>query len=253
MRRIRFKRRANSGGVAAVELALSIMFLLILTLGYLAIAFNLLMNFTLVQTARDAGHIYALGKMYNGLNADYSFINATPRQVLGQIAGWLSLNPTNSDYPPLYINGSANTSDYWSTYPANQGSNVILSEITYVNEAECTTAGAATGGCTNAGKWVFMQQLVIGNKNIRTSLLGTPGSDLTATNFVINETGATGYVLDASAQVTGTVPAAITTVFSDPSNANQEGEYICFVEASAYGWNMPPFVTGMKLYASDTF
>jgi hypothetical protein len=138
---------------------------------------------------------------------------------------------------------------------------VILSEVTYVDNATCILGGCpadASGnaiGCTNKDKWVFARRLVIGRPSVRTSNLGSPlvggpdgvtmGSDgRIAVAQYVKKTGAV-------AQFTGINPyqkAEDNTVSGLPS-----GQVVYVSEASAMGFSLRPFTTDLRPYSYGMF
>jgi hypothetical protein len=60
-----------------------------------------------------------------------------------------------------------------STY--NQGDGVvILTQVMYVDDAQCTGAGLTIAQCLNWRRNVIMKRVVIGNAGLRSSAYGTP-------------------------------------------------------------------------------
>jgi hypothetical protein len=81
---------------------------------------------------------------------------------------------------------------------------VILSTIQQVYPADCTAAGISGGSCTNSGKDVITNRIVIGNSSY-TSQYGTPSSSLIDSQGDLS-TGSSsthGYLNDSSAVATG--------------------------------------------------
>src|ERR1017187_7635630 len=141
-------RRRRLGGSACIEFAFVVLVLVPLLLGTGAAGINMILTLQTIQLARDAGHMYAHG---------LDFSQTGNQTILGNVGASLGLSTT-----------------------AGSGSAVvILSKLTYVDKNACAAGGAVDGSgnplnCTNLGKWVFTQRLVIGNSNVSTSNLGSP-------------------------------------------------------------------------------
>ena len=141
-------RRTGFRGAACIEFAFITMVLVPLLLGTGAAGINMILTLQTIQLARDAGHMYARG---------LDFSQPGNQTILANVGSTLGLSTT-----------------------AGSGSAVvILSKLTYVDNAACTAAGAVDShgnpsGCTNLGKWVFTQRLEIGNSSVRTSNIGSP-------------------------------------------------------------------------------
>ncbi len=214
-------RRKNQRGVAYIELGVCMAVLLPLTLGVISIGLNMHLQMQTVQLARDSGHMFARG---------IDFTLTGNQQVLVAIGGSLGLSAT-----------------------AGSGSAVVmLSTIRYVDVAACAQAGkvdahGAPSGCTNYLKWVFAQRLVIGNSTIHSSDLGTPPSNIVATNGTITITNQVTNAGDV-ATVTAFNPWNSTTGTGIPS-----GTLIYVSEASATGFRMSPYSTLATTYAQNYF
>jgi hypothetical protein len=109
---------------------------------------NLVRTLQTEQLARDAGHMFARG---------IDFSASGNQEILVNIGNSLNMSATSG-----YGNAV-----------------VILSKLTYVDKATCGIGNAVNSngqpsGCTNIGKWVFVQRLVVGNSNIHSSTLGNP-------------------------------------------------------------------------------
>jgi hypothetical protein len=113
-------------------------------LGTTVIGINLIRGLETVQLARDAGHMYA--------STTIDFSQVGNQTILTNIAGDLNLSNTAGS----------------SSGTAGAGSAVvILSKVTYVDDAMCPT------GCQNRYQWVLTQRLVIGNPSIHASGYGS--------------------------------------------------------------------------------
>jgi len=137
-------QRNRTKGVAIVEFSFAIIILVPLLIGTTAIGLNLLRLLATVQLAHDAGHMYARG-------ADLSQIgNQTVLATVGSNVGL-------------------------STTAGSGSAVVILSTLTYVDEALCASAGKVDAegdpsGCTNYTHWVFTQRINIGKTSIRAKI-----------------------------------------------------------------------------------
>src|ERR1035438_5917245 len=127
---------------------------------------------------------------------------------------------------------------------------VILSTVTYIDKAMCLSDGLAVDingnpiGCTNLGKWVFTQRLVIGQSSIHGSNFGSPlvgGS----TGVTLDPT--TGAIsLDDQVKKSGDV-AIFSGINPYASTAGvvtglPSGQVIYIAEASAKGFSMNPIM-----------
>ena len=223
-------RNRRLRGVAIVEFSFVMLVLVPLLLGTTAVGVNMVRSLQTIQLGRDAGHMYARG-------VDFSQIGN--KTILATIGGGVGLSTTN---------GSGNAV-------------VILSSIAYVDKATCLSdgltvdAGGNPIGCTNLGKWVFTQRLVIGKSSIHASNFGSPvvgGS----TGVTLNAT--TGEIsLDDQVKKTGDVAtfsginpyANVSGVISGlPS-----GQEIFIAEAAAEGFSMPPFMPNAIHYSFNMF
>ena len=126
-------RRASFRGAACIEFAFIAMVLVPLLLGTGAAGINMILTLQTIQLARDAGHMYARG---------LDFSQPGNQTILANVGSTLGLSTT-----------------------AGSGSAVvILSKLTYVDNAACAAAGAVDShgnpsGCTNLARWVFTQRL----------------------------------------------------------------------------------------------
>jgi len=122
-----------------LELALILSLGVTMLLGVTGVGVRLGWTLAGTQLTRDVGHLYGVDAM------DFS----QPAAV--SIAQTLSTNFSLT----------------------NTGNAVlILSQIVQVYQADCTAAGLKT--CPNLNEPVFVQRIVLGNPNLRTSAYGTP-------------------------------------------------------------------------------
>jgi hypothetical protein len=216
------QQRTSERGASVIEFAFITFTLVPLLIGAGVIGVNLVRTLQTEQLARDAGHMFARG-------IDFS---ATGNQeILANIGNSLNMSATA---------GSGNAV-------------VILSKVTYVDNNACTTGGAVNSsgqpsGCTNLGKWVFVQRLVIGNSTLRSSNLGTPSGvnlsssgTITAAQYVtVAGDVANFHSINPYSNVDGTISGL-------PS-----GQVVYIAEASATGYNLPPYGVG-STYAFGLF
>jgi Flp pilus assembly protein TadG len=216
-------------GGAAIEFAFVLLVLLPLLLGTGAVGVNMVRTLQTVQLARDAGHMYARGLDFSQTG------NQTILLSVGSSVG-LTTNTTTSN------------------------ALVILSALTYVDDAACTAAGAATGGvhnssCTNYGKWVFTQRLEIGNTSLRTSAMGSP---LTSgpTGVTVNSTTGKISVSDYCTKAGAVATFNSINPYSDVNNVVSglpSGQVLYIAEAGTTAWKVPPFVGNASTYSFGLF
>jgi hypothetical protein len=205
------------------------MVLVPLLLGTGAAGINMISTLQTIQLARDAGHMYARG---------LDFSQPGNQTILGNLGSTLGLSTTA---------GSGNAV-------------VILSELTYVDKAACAAAGAVDSngnpsGCTNLGKWVFMQRLQIGNTSVRTSNIGSPltsGPTGVTVNATTGKISLSDYVTKAGAVATfssiNPYSSVNGTVTGLPS-----GQVLYVAEAAATAFSMPPFIGPHATYSYGLF
>lgn len=223
-------RNRKLRGVAIVEFSFVMLVLVPLLLGTTVIGVNMVRSLQTIQLGRDAGHMYARG-------VDFSQIGN--KTILATIGAGVGLSTTSGS-------GSAV---------------VILSSVTYIDKAMCLSdglpvdAGGNPIGCTNLGRWVFTQRLVIGQPSIHGSNFGSPlvggstGVTLDATTGAIS--------LDDQVKKTG---ARATFSGVNPYRNVQgvvsglpSGQVIYVAEASARGFNMPPILPNAVHYSFNMF
>ena len=163
------RRKRSQSGIAAVEFTLSTVFLVPLLLGTFVFGFRLIRAIEMTQITRDLGHMYVRG---------VQFRNAGPQQNAATLASGFNLTPTGT-------------------------SDVILSQIRLVQQADCDAVNPVGTHCTNLDKPVFIEQLVLGNTSSGSSRFGTPptsGGTVSPTDFANN----------AAAQATNFQPSVMT-------------------------------------------
>lgn len=216
-------------GAACIEFAFITMLLVPLLLGTGAAGINMITTLQTIQLARDAGHMYARG-------LDLS--QPGNQTVLANVGSTLGLSTTSGS-------GSAV---------------VILSKLTYVDDAACTAAGAVDGhgnpsGCTNLGKWVFTQRLEIGNSSVRTSNIGSPLTSGPTGVTVESPSGnisLSDYVKKAGAVATFNSINPYSDVNGNVSGL-PSGQMLYIAEAAATAFSMPPFIGPPATYSYGLF
>ncbi len=170
-------RRSRQRGSALIEFVLAFaLFWIPLFFGTLVIGFNLIRAVQVTQVCRDAGHMYSQG---------IDFSQAVYQNLLVSLASGLNMTSTGG-------NGV-----------------VVLSTLTYIDDAQCQSGGYAPGGtCPNYQKVVITRRVWVGNSGLHTSSFGTllPNSALldAAGNVTLGtNTGTRGYLNDPSTVATG--------------------------------------------------
>ena len=219
-------KNKNLRGVAIVEFSFVMLVLIPMLLGSTAIGVNMVRSLQTVQLARDAGHMFARG-------VDFSQIGN--KTILATIGAGTGLSTTS---------GSGN-------------SVVILSSVAYIDKAMCLSDGLAVDaggnpiGCTNLGKWVFTQRLVIGKSGIHSSNFGDPGAGVTL--------NATTGEISLDDQVKKTTDRATFSGINPYANVAgavsglPSGQEIFIAEAATQGFSMPPFMPNAVHYSFNMF
>jgi hypothetical protein len=222
-------RRTSFRGTSNIEFAFVVMVLVPLLLGTGAVGINMISTLQTIQLARDAGHMYARG---------LDFSQPGNQTILGNLGSSLGLSTT-----------------------AGSGSAVvILSALTYVDNAACKAAGAVDShgnpkGCTNLGKWVFTQRLEIGNSGVRTSNIGSPltsGPTGVTVDPTTGKISVADYVTKAGAVATFNSINPYSSVNGNVSGL-PSGQVLYIAEAAATAFTMPPFVGSHATYSYGLF
>ena len=216
-------------GAACIEFAFITMLLVPLLLGTGAAGINMITTLQTIQLARDAGHMYARG---------LDFSQPGNQTILANVGSTLGLSTTLGS-------GSAV---------------VILSKLTYVDDAACSAAGAVDShgnpsGCTNLGKWVFTQRLEIGNSSVRTSNIGSPLTSGPTGVTVESPSGnisLSDYVTKAGAVATFNSINPYSDVNGNVSGL-PSGQMLYIAEAAATAFSMPPFIGPPATYSYGLF
>ena len=221
-------RRGNERGAAIVEFTFISLSLIPLLLGGWAVGMNLAYTLQNAQLARDAGHLFARGM---------DFSEPGNQTILYNIGSWLGLSSSGSS-----------------------GAEVILSSLTYVDQAACASAGAVDSygnpsGCTNYQQWVFTQRLVIGNSGLSNSVLGAPTTSPPNGVTIDPDTGKISladYVLQSGAVATFSAINPYANVAGVISGL-PSGQYLYIAESYAQSFTIPPFVSGSTLFSYGIF
>jgi hypothetical protein len=226
-------KKNESRGVSSIEFAFSMMVLVPLLLGTGVIGINMIRNLQTIQLARDAGHMYARGT---------DFSQPGNQTLLASLGGNLGLSAT----------------------PGSGNAVVILSALTYIDKNACSTQGLVdssgnpTGACTNYTYWVFKQRVQVGKGSIRGSNFGSPitsgPSGVTCTpsptNCSISKSDQATKI-GARAVFSGVNPYSVSA--GGAVSGLPSGQALYLAEASALGFNMPPFVSNMVSYSFAFF
>jgi hypothetical protein len=233
-------KRNRLRGISTFEFAMSLMVLVPLVLGTGAIGINLIRTMQTVQLARDAGHMYAKGVDFSATNG------AGNRSILADLGTGMGLSATTGSGKAV----------------------VILSALTYVDGNTCAAGDIANGNaapgsqtCTNLGKWVFVQRLLIGNNTLRTSNYGAPitnGADI-PNNVTLDSNGMISigqYTTRTGAVAQFTAASGINPYTVSAGGAVSglpSGQRLYLSEAAGPGYGMPPFVAGAPTYSYAFF
>lgn len=149
------ERDAKRAGNVALEFVLVTVFLFVpLLLGLLDVGLDLAIKIQANQVARDVGHMFARA---------IDFSQPSNQDVIVRLARGLGLQRTGGEGV------------------------VILSEITFIGESQCTAAGLSLSDCVNYNMPVIRRRITIGNASLRQSRFGTPDADLLdASGYVLN-------------------------------------------------------------------
>lgn len=212
--------RKSSKGVAFVEFALSMLVMVPLLLGTIGIGLQLVQSMQVIQLARDAGRMY-------GRKLDLSLTGN--RTILAALGHDLGLHTAAGDTGGTAV--------------------LILSTVKYID---------APAGCTNYHQWVFVQRLVIGNPNYRTSNFGSPlvvldphfsAVTLDSAGNVSPQSQMTDNPNDRASFTAQGNPFVTAGILTDlPS-----GTYLYVTEAAAKGFTLPPFASGGMMYSYNVF
>jgi len=232
-------KRKSVSGVSFVEFTFSLVVLVPLLLGTVAVSLNLLLCMQTAQVARDAGHMYA---------RQVDFGQPDSQTILVKLASGLGLADTHASG----IQGS----------PGVGNAVVILSQLTYIDAAACQaggstyySGGAPTSACRNWKQWVFVQRVVVGNSSMNTSRYGSPllsgtGHVTLDSNNRVIQADQLGNTNDQAsfAYVNNPYDTATAGVSDLPT-----GQVIYVAETAAKGFSMPPFMNSPVQYSYGMF
>jgi hypothetical protein len=219
------RRRRTSAGGSTIEFVFVTLMLIPLFIGASGIGVDLIRTMQTVQLARDAGHMYARGVDFSQPGND---------TILYQLGSSLGLSGNSSTSTAL----------------------VILSNLIYVDEAQCSAVGAwnalsnTPAGCTNYQKWVFTQRQEFGNAALRNSNVGTPtGVSLDPTTGKISQLQ---YVTQPGAVATFTGINPYSNV-SGVVSGLPSGQTLYLAEAAGKAWQFEPFFGNAQTYSFGIF
>lgn len=139
------RRSGRQRGNSLIEFGLALSLLLPLYVWMLVFGLDLRRMMQTSQVSRDAGHMYARG-------VDFSLPGN--QDVLVRLAAGMNMTRTG-------------------------GSGVvILTRLLKVGSQECTDGGVALASCSNLGKTVVTQRLVVGNASLKPSKVASPPGTL---------------------------------------------------------------------------
>jgi len=160
---IRALRRSGEQGNALIEFALAATVLVPLFVSMVVFGTGLRRMMQATQVARDAGHMYVRG-------VDFSL--AGNQSLVVRLASGMGMTRTGGKGV------------------------VILSRVMKIGPQQCTDGGVSLPECTNLNEHVITQRIVIGNKSLKSSKIGTP------TDTIINSDGSispTDYLKNSTA------------------------------------------------------
>lgn len=162
--RISNRRRQGQSGSAILEMALMTLLYIPLTLGVAGLGMTLGSFISVLQTTRDAAHMFARGIDFN---------TDANKDLIVRLAGGLNLTRTGG-------NGS-----------------VVFSKIITATQLDCDAVGISTAQCTNRDQPVLIHRTRIGDNSLLTSRYGTPISSIVSTSGNIS---ANDYLKQTSAR-----------------------------------------------------
>jgi hypothetical protein len=148
-----------------------------------------------------------------------------------------------------------------SSSPTSSTALVILSNLIYVDQAQCQAVGAwnsATNmpnGCTNYQQWVFTQRQEFGNTALRNSNMGSP---LTSGPTGVTPNPSTGKISQLQ-YVTEAGDVASFNAINPYSNVSgvvsglPSGQTLFVAEAAAQAWQFAPFFSNAETYSFGLF
>jgi hypothetical protein len=146
-----------------VEFGLCAIFLMPLYIWTVIVGMDMKRLMQTNQVSRDAGHMYARW---------VDFSKAGNKDLIVRLASGMNMTR----------DGGAGV--------------VILSRVMKIGASQCTAGGVALTSCTNKDQIVFIQRIVIGNKDKAPSKFGTPSDSILNSDGTID---AVDYLKNASA------------------------------------------------------
>jgi hypothetical protein len=221
--------RGSESGAAIIEFSFVSLSLIPLMLGVGVVGIDMIRAMQTVQLARDAAHLFARG-------LDVS--EPGNQMILANIGVPLGLSAT----------------------PGAGSAELVFTALTYVDNAACAEVGAVDGsgnpsGCTNLGRWVFAQRLIVGNSSLVSSSIGTPlaggptGVTVDPTTGMISVSD---YVLQAGAVATFNLINPYANVNGTISGL-PSGQFLYICEAASTAYTLPPFINTATLYSYGIF
>ncbi|HMF75427.1 MAG TPA: hypothetical protein VK604_07160 [Bryobacteraceae bacterium] len=209
--------KSREQGSALIEFTLCCgFFLLPLLLGVLLVGQNLLRAMEVTQVCRDAAHMFASGADLSQTSYKNLVVNLAP--ALGM-----------------------------STTSASSHGVVILSEIARIDDTCAGTVIPMKPKCGNAGYYVVVRRIVIGNSGMQASVLGTPSSALIepATGNVTQN----GYLSDSSTQAS-TSGVSFAPPIDLPTTQHAYVAEMYVTSPTATGWSTagPPSVSAKFIF-----
>lgn len=167
-------RKRGERGNSLLEFAAVSIVIIPLFFGMVGAGINLGHMNQALQISRDAGHMYAKGVDFSQTGNQNIIVNLASGTGLATSGG----------------NGA-----------------LMFSQVIQVYTADCTAAGLSTSQCSNNGKLVFTNRIVVGDSTLRSSNYGTPSSTIVSSNGNIAPSD---YLTNSSAVVTGSLSTELT-------------------------------------------
>jgi len=187
------RKRDSERGTSIIEFAVVSIVLIPLLFGVVAFGVNLGHTTQVIQISRDIGHLYAKGVDFSESGNQAIAINLAT---------------------PMGLTSTSSTAGV-----------IILSTIQQVYTADCSGAGLTGSSCSNNGKDVITNRIVIGG-NSYSSQYGTPSSSLLDSegDLSAGSNSSHGYLNDPSAVATG-----FSTLLSNAglTLADNQVAYLC--------------------------
>lgn len=190
------RQRRRQRGTSIIEFAIVSIVLIPMVFGVVAFGVNLGHTTQVIQISRDAGHLYA-----NGVD----FSQSSNQDIVVNIASPMGM----------------------TSRTAGRGV-VILTRVQQVYTSDCSAAGLSGSACSNSGKDVITNRIVIGNSSAFNSNFGTPSSSMLDSqgNVRAGTSSANGYLNDPTAVATG-----MASMLSNAGMTPSQGQSIYVSEA----------------------